>query len=346
MTTKKDKDDPKARLTGIVVEEVSIVDKPANQVPYLVVKRADPMDEIVKDENGELVIKADHPRDGRSREQLEAARKARAARFGIEVLETGSALTFPSGFPTQLDQYGDPVNLKFPFDTVERARNGRVRFKQFADTYSQDSSKRVVHTRIVEAELKFGVKPDIDPDDPLDRLLPAALRERAESKTEDKSVSKAGAKMSKERLSQLARAVEILLSLQGALSPALAKPKKRKDDDGVSKAVAVELSKRIESSVETVTKRIEVFVDTLQKLGSKVDSLEKLAEKVVTLEKLAGKVVALEKDRDKLSEKLSEFTDSPNVSAALDVEVRKRGNRSEATSWPRDLNETQPAEQF
>lgn len=118
------------------------------------------------------------PRDGMSREQLLAAQKARAQEYGIEILE-GAALTFPAGFPTDLRLYGDPVNLKFPVDSAGRSANARTRFKQFAEgTYAETKSRRVVHERIVEAELGFEIVPEIDPDDPLDRLLPTELRDR------------------------------------------------------------------------------------------------------------------------------------------------------------------------
>jgi hypothetical protein len=56
--TRKDDDDDKVhRLTDIVVEEVSIVDRPANLQPFLVVKRAEPMKgtEIQLNDDGELV---------------------------------------------------------------------------------------------------------------------------------------------------------------------------------------------------------------------------------------------------------------------------------------------------
>lgn len=115
---------------------------------------------------------ANEPREAMTREQLEAARDARSSTFGIEVLESGSALTFPKGFPMKLGLYADPVNLKYPVETVARARNARVRFKQFAANYKQDTSKKVVHTRIVKAELGHGVKPSYDPEDALDKMLP------------------------------------------------------------------------------------------------------------------------------------------------------------------------------
>lgn len=117
------------------------------------------------------IEKALIPMDDMAREELKIAQEARSKKWGIEIV-AGSALTFPSGFPTDLNDYGDPVNLKFPFDTEERAANARVRFKQFAnDIYSKEDSKMVVHNRIVAKELEFGINVTIDENDPLDMLL-------------------------------------------------------------------------------------------------------------------------------------------------------------------------------
>jgi hypothetical protein len=199
MTKTKQDDEQVHRLTEIVVEEVSLVDRPANLQPFLIVKRdtsGTVEGEIVLDDDGNLVTaKAEAkqaPREGATNDELRELRQERSSKFGVEVLEANSNLSFPANFPTKLSLYADPVNLKFPVDTAGRANNARTRFKQFADNYENDSSKRVVHTRIVEAQLKFGAKPSIDPDDPLDKLLPAALRERAEEAAEKTDASKAG----------------------------------------------------------------------------------------------------------------------------------------------------------
>lgn len=191
MTKLKQQDDEQVhRLTEIVVEEVSLVDRPANLQPFLIIKRdatAVADGEIVKDEDGNLVTAKGEtkqaPREGATNDELRELRQERSGKFGVEVLDANSNLSFPADFPTKLSLYADPVNLKFPVDTAGRANNARTRFKQFADNYDKDSSKRVVHTRIVEAQLKFGASPSIDTDDPLDKLLPASLRERAEATT-------------------------------------------------------------------------------------------------------------------------------------------------------------------
>jgi len=113
-----------------------------------------------------------------SNEQLHAAQEARSKKYGIEITDDTS-LTFPSGAPESLDEYGDPVNLKFPVDTPARAANARVRFKQFAGNYKETRSQREVHTRIAESELRHGIVPSINEDDKLDMLLPKALRDKA-----------------------------------------------------------------------------------------------------------------------------------------------------------------------
>ncbi len=114
------------------------------------------------------------------REKLQALREQRSERYGIEILESGSNLTFPADRPTSLEDYADPVNLKYPLTPAGRARNARSRFKQAADEYQNRRSRAVIHERIVARLLEIGAKPSIDDSDPLDRLLPKGLKEKAE----------------------------------------------------------------------------------------------------------------------------------------------------------------------
>ena len=117
------------------------------------------------------VVKALVPTDEMTRMELRESQEERSKEFGIEIVE-GSALAFPKDFPTELAKYGDPVNLKFPIDTEERAKNARVRFKQFASQiYASADSLQKVHSRIIAAELEFGVKVALDMNDPLDLLV-------------------------------------------------------------------------------------------------------------------------------------------------------------------------------
>lgn len=137
------------------------------------------------------------PASDASRDEKREAQKARSEKWGIEALEgKGENLSFPAGGPTDENDYADPVNIKYPVHTVENARNARVRFKQNADVYEKEKSKRIVHERIVRAELKLGIEPSFDPDDPLDALLPGDLKDqlskRAKSESEPVEFAKRG----------------------------------------------------------------------------------------------------------------------------------------------------------
>lgn len=125
------------------------------------------------------MVKAVVPEAGASTEDKRAAQQARSRRFGIEALEnSGEALSYPAGYPTDLDNYADPVNLKFPLSPDGRARNARARFKQFAGTYQKPQSRKIVHTRIVDRLLKIGASPSLNEDDPLDAALPSGTKAR------------------------------------------------------------------------------------------------------------------------------------------------------------------------
>lgn len=131
------------------------------------------------------------PASDASEEDKRAAQKGRAEQFGIEPLEgKGENLSFPAGDPTDLDLYGDPVNLKYPMADAAQAANARVRFKQNAGTYSKDSSKKVVHNRIVKRELALGISPSFDENDPLDAMLDQDLKDQMQKSQAQKFVSR------------------------------------------------------------------------------------------------------------------------------------------------------------
>ncbi len=119
------------------------------------------------------------PSDSMSKDDLKKSLESRSGKFDIEMRDD-AALTFPAGFPVGLDDYADPVNLKFPIDTVERTKNSKARFKQLASSYKEEESKTVIHERIVRRELKLGMTPGFDPEDPLDQLLSSDLKEELE----------------------------------------------------------------------------------------------------------------------------------------------------------------------
>lgn len=112
------------------------------------------------------------------REKLQAELDARSKKYGIEVAPDAH-LTPPSGGPQSESDFGDPVNYKYPLNDKAQIANARVRFKQFAnETYKQDSSKNIIHERIVRAELAAGINPSFDPKDKLDSSLPSDIKSK------------------------------------------------------------------------------------------------------------------------------------------------------------------------
>jgi len=196
-------------LEDVDVREVSVVDKPAIRRTFLIVKNEDGGLSVVRDFEAEqdAISKQAVPAASASIDEKRKAQKERASRFGIEALENkGERLSFPSDGPTDLNQYGDPVNLKFFFDTPERSRNARVRFKQFANTYTQQKSKAVVHERIVRAELRHKIKPSFDENDPLDKLLSKQIKDQLRNSKETKKMDETALM---DRLMALATVVKV-----------------------------------------------------------------------------------------------------------------------------------------
>jgi hypothetical protein len=163
------------------------------------------------------------PADDATPEEKQKAHAARAKQYGIEALTTGAALSYPAGDPTSEAMYGDPVNLKYPIGgegnaaDVERIRNALARFKGNADTYSQDASKARVYERIVRAALAAEIAVSYDPNDAIDKLLPADLKTRLEtaSKDADEAAKKQAEENAKKAASEVtAKAADILSRVQ------------------------------------------------------------------------------------------------------------------------------------
>ncbi len=123
----------------------------------------------------DVCTKALKPTSDMTTEEKRKGQQERAKKYGIEPLDNnGERLAFPVAYPTDLEDYADPVNLKFPIDTKGRAASARVDFKTFAISYEKDESRQIVHNRIVRGELKHGIVPSYDVDCELDKLLTSA----------------------------------------------------------------------------------------------------------------------------------------------------------------------------
>lgn len=296
-----------AVLHEIKPDEISGVDMPANGEPHFVVKG---MSDKIKSSNQLDIQKANAPKDSMSKDELVAARDARSSEYGIEVLESGSHLTYPSGFPTNLDDYGDPVNLKYPTETKARAANARARFKQNADVYKKDSSKKVVHERIVRAELKYGSEPVYDSEDPLDRMLSSDLKDQMKEKME-KQGGQLMDKLDTNRIprpvmrtveKRMTRILDDIHELQDVVKKLPA------SEDGAEKAPRFlsDIAKAISADLRSLLPDNEVSV---QKRGTamSVRSLQRITKSVEDVEK-ANAISYVVRDRwANVSQSISEY---------------------------------------
>lgn len=170
----------KKRLVNLEVDEVSLVDKPAIGEPIYLTKRVgeegvtkddkDPpaendeelddseavdeedseeSEEENEEESEDEVEKTAVPSSSSTEEEKRSMQKKRAKAFGIEAIEGKSEnLVPPSGTSNELKKWGDPVNFKFPLDTVGRVRNAVKSFGQGISGYAEEDSKKAVAERI------------------------------------------------------------------------------------------------------------------------------------------------------------------------------------------------------
>lgn len=151
--------------------------------------------------------------------------------------------------------------------------------------------------------------------------------EMGKESSDEKCVSKAGAKMSKENLDRLARALESLMSLQVSLKP---KPQEE------SKSEPKKKSAPVKESVE-------------QKVGG--GGRDAQTELFKRLNGLAEQIEKQDKTIDSLRSRLREQPTTRGVvtggSQALDIEVTKRSARNPSVvAWPRDLNSPETVDKF
>jgi len=131
----------------------------------------------------EPTLKADEPTADMTDDEAKAAQQARAGRFAIEILESTN-LRFPKGFPISLEDYGDPVNLKYPLIPKGRLRNALSRFTANYEEYTKPRSRKIVFSRIVLRALQEGVT--VDPDSTLVKtLLAPDLKRRVDEQVQE-----------------------------------------------------------------------------------------------------------------------------------------------------------------
>jgi len=110
-------------------------------------------------------------------EKLRQAAEAREKKYGIKFREDEGHLTPPEGYPEDEEDYGDPVNYKYPLKPQDRCQNALARWSQYREEYSQPE-RNIVYERIIKAALKYNIALKYNPDLPEARALPTAVKER------------------------------------------------------------------------------------------------------------------------------------------------------------------------
>ncbi|MBX5320866.1 DUF2213 domain-containing protein, partial [Candidatus Bathyarchaeota archaeon A05DMB-3] len=106
-----------------------------------------------KEEGGSL--KGGKQEEG-EREKLHEAAKRREEKYGIKFREGKGNLTPPEGYPTDEDDYGDPVNYAYPLVPEDRCKNALGRWSRFREEYTQPE-RNIIYERIVRRALRYGI---------------------------------------------------------------------------------------------------------------------------------------------------------------------------------------------
>lgn len=147
--------------------------------------------------------------------QLKEAQGERAGRFAIEPLD-GATLKFAEGDPTDLETWGDPVNLRYPLSSSDQTTAALAAFEKEAGDYSRPRSQKIVFSRIVAKALEQGVPVDGSSELVTKLIAPDLKRKIAEQKKPtEKSATTAVMKLDldegmslQDLMSLLCRAVE------------------------------------------------------------------------------------------------------------------------------------------
>jgi hypothetical protein len=127
------------------------------------------------------------------REKLHEAAKRREEKYGIKFREGKGNLTPPEGYPTDEDDYGDPVNYAYPLVPEDRCKNALGRWSQFREEYTQPE-RNIIYERIVRRALRYGIKVSYNPELPEAKALPENVKKQLEGyESADTLISKVNA---------------------------------------------------------------------------------------------------------------------------------------------------------
>ena len=113
------------------------------------------------------------------RKKLRRAAEEREKKYGIKFREGKGHLTPPEGYPTDEEDYGDPVNYKYPLKPKDRCQNALARWGQFRQEYTQPE-RNIIYERIVKAALNYGITVKYNSELPEARALPQNVKKQLE----------------------------------------------------------------------------------------------------------------------------------------------------------------------
>ncbi len=122
------------------------------------------------------VKKSVEPQEGIDPKEARILIQKRSELFGMKKSKDGK-LFFEKGMPLDLDDYADPVNLRYSIDTIAKSQSAlsRVRHHGLGAFEGHQPSIAIGHERIVRRLLKFGTSPELDKNNKIDMMLPDEL---------------------------------------------------------------------------------------------------------------------------------------------------------------------------
>lgn len=316
LAAKHKKSGAKARLVGMRVQEVSLVDRPANLRQFLITKRASPETEVAKDDaTTEMPVQAPSPVEG------DAAAVAQPMQAQVKDSLLQSLDTAQNLLSAVLQQVKDSQvtdqesDQPVPEDIVSSIAEIASMFDAVVSAFASKAPENQAEQDAVDDMLE--PEPLADGEPPLEAAPPpGAAGDQAEAqKLEGDEVAKAGSKMSKERL---ARFKAIIRSLHGLLqevskpTPAAAAPAPAPAPTPAAKAAEVPAAVALELTAE------------LQKAAGLIEELNKKNET------LASSLASAEAER----ERLAKGARSPNGLSSDVLGIQK----SKPVVWSFDLN--------
>ena len=146
-------------VPGVPETNIEVVERLIARLNEAFERRADHIAKLYEE------LKVEEQYSPEERQKLEREREERSRRYGIEVRPDGH-LTPPQRFYEEgarsEDDYGDPVNWRYPLHRPENVRAALAYWARFRNYYKRQESRNVIFKRIVQAALKYGIIPDWD----------------------------------------------------------------------------------------------------------------------------------------------------------------------------------------